>query len=778
MLLRKVYRDLVTRRVRSLLTLLGVLVGVAGLVAIVTTAQGFARAQREVFASGERADLAIFLLNAPESLVRVVERQEGVLAADLRFNHYGQGRLREGAGVENLHFIGLRNYEMQVADRVLLESGAWPGANEALVEPAATQQFGLSLGDTIWYRDLANRLRPLTVSGTARLPNALSSELTALPLIFVRDVVVQGMLEAPGYNELLVRLEPGAPREGIADTLIAALEQRRIPRGEPRFSDPNSFVGKRELDALFLMLYLFSGLGVLLSGFLVANTIAALVAESVREIGILKAVGATRWQVLGTFLLASALYAAAGTLLGLVVGSGLGWALLRVLGRFISLEPPLRVEPLALLLGSAVGIGLTLLGGAAPAWQASGITAKEALESQGVSRRFGRGGLDRFVQQGSQLPPLLAMGLRNLVRRKGRSGVTTLVMALAVGGLLAAQSTDRSVAGALDDIFRTYVADGYLQFGEAVTAGDAGALRRAPGVVGSEAWLLRDCTAAYAATRCWAMPADTALYRPLLVAGQWLNPRDPTGVVLSSDLAAAQSLVLGDHFPLRYRDAEREVVVRGIVTDNAIFLGSNVQSKVFVPLTTFAPMTGRADAADIFALALQPNTQAEQQRVLEEVGRKLAALRPSSTLALTEFEASQQLTSILTTALRGMVLLVALVGAAGLVNTLALNVLERRREIGVLRSLGTDDAQMGLLFVTEGLGLGVLGWGIGLGLGWLMGKLFVDALSTALFDFVYRFPPSFLLTSLGFALGLSLLSSVAPALAAANLPTAEAIRYE
>ncbi|HEX8681571.1 MAG TPA: FtsX-like permease family protein [Ardenticatenaceae bacterium] len=778
MLLRKVYRDIVIRRVRSALTLLGVVVGVAGLVAIVTMAQGFARAQQAVFASGARADLSIRLHNAPESLVRVIARQEGVLAADLRFNHYGQGRLSDAAGLENLHFLGLRDFSAQVADRLVLESGHWPEPDEALVEPAAAQQYGLSIGDTIWYRDFANRLRPLTLSGIARLPNALSSELTALPYLFVRDSVVQAMLDVPGYDELLVRFEPGAQREEVASAIITALEQRRIPRSQPTFSDPNNFVGKRELDALFLMLYLFSGLGIVLNGFLVANTIAALVAESVREIGILKALGATRWQVLGSFLLAATLYGVAGTLVGLLAGSGLGWVLLRVLGRFISLEPPFRVEPMALALGTAVGVGLTLLGGALPAWQASGITAKEALDNRGVSRRFGRGGLDRLVQRLSQLPPLLAMSLRNLVRRKGRSGVTMLVVALAVGGLLAAQTTDRSVSGALDDIFTTYVADAYLQFGEAATSDDAGALRRVSGVSNAEAWLLRDCTAAYAATRCWAMPAATTLYRPILTAGQWLDPRDPLGVVLSSDLAAAQGLQVGDRFPLRYRDAERAVTVRGIVTDNAIFLGSNVQSKVFVPRETFAPMTGRDNAADIFALALGPNTLPEQQAILEEVDRKLAALRPSSTLALTEFEASQQLTSILTTALRGMVLLVALVGAAGLVNTLALNVLERRREIGVLRSLGTDNAQISFLFITEGLGLGALGWLVGLGLGWLMGQAFVQALSTALFDFVFRFPPSFLLTSLGFSVLLALLSSLAPALAAANIPTAEAIRYE
>ncbi len=203
-----------------------------------------------------------------------------------------------------------------------------------------------------------------------------------------------------------------------------------------------------------------------------------------------------------------------------------------------------------------------------------------------------------------------------------------LVVALAVAALLAAQATDRSVAGALEEVATTYRADAYLQFAAATRASDAATLRRVPGVGQAEAWLLRPCTAAYERTRCWAMPADTLFYRPVMVAGQWLDPRDPMGVVLSDDLAASQKLSVGDRFPLRYRSEERAMTVRGIVRDNVIFLGSDIQSKVFVARSSFAPMTGNDAAADIFTFALDPRTEPEQQAILAEVERKLASPSP------------------------------------------------------------------------------------------------------------------------------------------------------
>ncbi len=397
MLLRKSYRDLVTRRVRSALTLIGVVVGVAGLVAIVTTTQGFARAQQATFASGERADLTLFVYNAPDSLIRVLERVPGVLAADLRTNLYARGQV--GDVWADLHFLGLRDFERQVADRLVLMEGQWPGAGEALIEPAAAERYNLQLGDTLHYRTVANRLRPLRVSGIARLPSALSADLTNLPLVFVPAAVTREMETVPGYNELVFRLAPDAPREEVGAAIVAELERRQIPKGEPRFSDPTRFAGKRELDALFLALYLFSGLGILLTGFVVANTLAALVSEATREIGILKTLGATRVQVLGTFLLTASLYGVAGTSIGLGAGSALGFVLLRVLGRVASLEPRFQLEPLALALGSVVGLGVTLLGGAIPAWHAATITPKQALESLGVSRNFGRSRADRLLQR-------------------------------------------------------------------------------------------------------------------------------------------------------------------------------------------------------------------------------------------------------------------------------------------------------------------------------------------------------------------------------------------
>ena len=131
---------------------------------------------------------------ATAALVRIVERVPSVLAADLRVNHYGRGRLTPESPTDDLHFIALRDFERQIADRLVLVAGAWPDAGEALVEPAAAARYGLTVGDTLFYRDLGNRERPLRLSGIARLSAALSADITGIPLVFVPDSVIRELV--------------------------------------------------------------------------------------------------------------------------------------------------------------------------------------------------------------------------------------------------------------------------------------------------------------------------------------------------------------------------------------------------------------------------------------------------------------------------------------------------------------------------------------------------------------------------------------------------------
>jgi putative ABC transport system permease protein len=111
-------------------------------------------------------------------------------------------------------------------------------------------------------------------------------------------------------------------------------------------------------------------------------------------------------------------------------------------------------------------------------------------------------------------------------------------------------------------------------------------------------------------------------------------------------------------------------------------------------------------------------------------------------------------------------------------NTLTLNVLERRREIGVLRAIGAVDANLVQVFLTEGLALGLGGWIVGVLIGYPLGQLLVNLMQSVLFHIDYIFSPTMVLASLVFALAIAILASLAPALGAARLRVGQVLRYE
>ncbi|MDI7277080.1 MAG: ABC transporter permease, partial [Anaerolineae bacterium] len=365
-----------------------------------------------------------------------------------------------------------------------------------------------------------------------------------------------------------------------------------------------------------------------------------------------------------------------------------------------------------------------------------------------------------------------------LARRKGRSLVTVGVIALAAASFIATQSTRASVNRTIDDAFATYGADVWVWFSEPVGRGFAQQIESVAGVHVAEAWTLTNCWVEGVQARLWGLPADTRLYRPRLQEGRWFGVDEVDAAVISSELAAAQDLRLGDYLEVEVNARRREFQVVGIAIDNSILLGSTVAGKVFAPRDIVARLLQQQAVADFFAVEALNKSPAYVDRVIAEVERQFRPLRPGAQPTYTDVESARKASQLLTLGLAVMVLLVGLIGAIGIVNTLGLSVLERRREVGVLRAIGATDRRLLAAFVGEGAAMGILGWLLGMALGYPLGRVFTRLMESVLFRIDYVFSPALIAGSLLFTLALAALASFGPALAAARMPTHEALRYE
>jgi putative ABC transport system permease protein len=378
----------------------------------------------------------------------------------------------------------------------------------------------------------------------------------------------------------------------------------------------------------------------------------------------------------------------------------------------------------------------------------------------------------------SNMPRVPAMAVRNLARRKTRNVVTVAAIGLATAAFLAAQGTSLSVNQSIDNAYNVYNVDAWVWFNEPVGQGFAATLRSIPEVREVEAWASSPAAVGDARVTMWGIPANTSLYRYRLTQGRWFGDDEAESAVVSSQFAAARNINTGDKVELSVGSEDALLTVVGVVNDNAQGLQSSSKGKVFVPLDTAARLMHRSGAADFFSVRLDSSAPSHVEDVLAQMERKYHTLSPGMLAAYADKDSSLEASKILSILLYAMTIIVAAIGGIGIANTLTLNVLERRREIGVMRSIGGRNSHLIQVFLTEALVMGLGGFLLGVALGYPLARLLVYVMGTVLFPLDFAFPPGMVAAALGFTLLLTGAASIGPALGAARLKVSYALRYE
>ncbi|MDQ6693005.1 MAG: FtsX-like permease family protein [Chloroflexota bacterium] len=777
---RKSFRDLTRRRLRSFLTIIGIVIGVAGIVAITSTSKNMAGAQAAAYNNNSQQDMRWWLSGAPGSTVNAIRQVPNVAQADLRATFYSKW-YAAGAWSDIL-FNGIPDFQDMQVNRIDLVEGRWPVRGEVVLEASVKSVAPVAIGDDIVYRaGPGNQSRHLLVVGFARSPSYPAASVLGTSVGYTLDTEVRKMYGSDGDNQILVRLNDfsAAARADTRREIERTFSKRNLQFGSYWERNPDDYVGKKQLDALVALMTVFSIVGLIISSFLVANTLSAVISEQMSEIGAMKAIGATSGKVVGIYVVAGLMYGVVGTALGLILGVLGGFGLLSYLGGLFNLQiNSITVDPLDILQGVGVGVGVTVLAALLPAWRGTSLSVRQALESYGINATYGQGWLDRLVKRWSKLPRVPAMSVRNLARRKGRNLVTVAAIGLATAAFLAAQGTSASVDSSISHAYDVFGADAWVWFQQPVGQTFAATLRSVPAVQQAEAWASSSASVADTRVTMWGMPPDTALYRYPLTQGRWFTASEPDVAVLSTRFAESRKLVTGDGFTLTVGGQDRQMQVIGLVNDNAQGLQSSAKGKIFVPLDTAARLMHRSGAADFFAIRLDAHDGQHVEDVLAQIEKKYKSLSPGMLAAYADKNSSLEASKILSVLLYAMTIIVGTIGGIGIANTLTLNVLERRREIGVMRSLGAGNRHLIEAFLTEAVLMGAAGFVFGIVLGYPLAWGLVNLLSAVLFPLNFVFPPAMVGSALIFTMLLTALASIGPALGAARMKVSHALRYE
>lgn len=779
-LLLKTFRDLRHRTLRSFLTLLGITIGVAGVVAISYTARNLAAAQGAVYAAASQADISVGTGDLSPTIRNVLERLPNVALVEPRvYNFTRTATDLDATRWVDLRLIGVGDFGQMQINRVELLEGRFPGTGEIALDASARNLLDVRLGDTIFTRArAADRPVARRLVGFTRTPAALDAAILNQATGYAPIADARKAAGLVGDNRLLIRLEAPDEAGATAGRISRILGGRGVPVSFITIRDPENAEGRRELATVLLLLTAFSALGVVLSGFLVGNTVAAIMAEEMRQVGTMKALGAGRARLIRAYLLPATLLGTGGVVIGLPVGIGGGGALGTFLAGLLGLRlPPPNLAAREPLLALAVGLGVPIVAAVIPAWRGAGTPVSALVRSYGVAAADGRRALDRLLQPVGRVSALALMALRAGGRRPARTTITVLVIAISAAAFLATQTLNSSVRGTVDALYGVYAADAYLSVGAATTVRYADDLGRLPDVARAEAWARTGGFIGPLGVDVWGVPTDTELYRYRLVAGRWYSGQ-PRELVVTTDLARDLGLVPDQIIEVDIGAERRPFTIAGIIDDESTYLGSTASGKLFMTVADVSGMTRYGDRANLFALALERREPTEVDAALTRIEYATRALSTSAYAAYSDKASTLQAVRILDLLLRAMVTIIGLVGAAGITNTLILNVTERRREIGIMRAIGARSGHLLQLLLVEGLALGLLGLALGFALGLALARALVELTGASLFRLDFRLTPATLVATAALALGLALVASVGPGLLAARLRPIEALRYE
>jgi len=436
-----------------------------------------------------------------------------------------------------------------------------------------------------------------------------------------------------------------------------------------------------------------------------------------------------------------------------------------------------------------IAVVVPLAAGIVPILQGTAITIQEALSGVGKNAVDDQGRLYKMLARLRGLSRPLLISLRNTFRRRVRLILTLITLTLGGAIFISTFNVRGSIDAYVTRLRRYFIADVNLTFNRPYRIGNvARDVGQIEGVAAVEGWAAARSEIVNAdgssgeSVQLLAPPAGSSLLEPIVLKGRWLLPGDKSAITLSElFMEKYPDLEVGDTLKLKVDGNTTEWVVVGFFQ----FAGKSGGMFAYANYEQLARLTRSPGRSTVFrVVAKGKNHTIEEQnalgqkveRRLEELGYQVADVRAGLSLQ----DSTSKGLNILTTFLLIMALLMAAVGSIGLMGTMSLNVLERVREIGIMRAIGASDRAISSMVIVEGMLIGFISWVLGCLLSVPISKLMSDAISGAIFGSasIFTFTPEGILIWFGLVMLLSVLASVLPARNAASLTIREVLSYE
>jgi len=804
---RKVFLDLFENKGRTLLVVLSIAVGVFSIGVIAGTYVIISNDMSVTYAANNPANIEFRMDDFGDDILTTIRNTRGIEDAEGRRVVNMRVREMDREKWTTLDIISVDDFDENKVNLLTPISGKIkPEKNEVILERSALDNLNVQIGQDLLFELPDGTTKSLRVVGIVLDPTTGAGDFLAPPFGYITMDTLTTLRQPELFNRVYATVSENQDDMTHIRAVGADLKDRIENVGNvvarTHFSKTHEHPMASIINAVLGILMALGILIVFLASSLIANTLSALLNQHMRHIGVIKLVGGRNRQVLGMYLVLILVFG----LLALLIAVPLGGQGAYLLSEFIADKLGFsllgyRIVPMALVIQIIVGLLVPIVAGLAPVIGGARVTVLRAIsgditmdekQDEGGEKRESR--WERFqtrvinalARRGIHIPRPLLISLRNTFRRRGRLVLTLFTLTMGGAIFIAVFNVRVSLYDYMGSIGQYFRADVTVDFDEAYRLREVEQyLMQVDGVQDVEGWqfasaeaLLPDGTVADNISLL-APPAESVLVKPILVEGRWLRPDDVRKMTVSeSVLKEFPGLKAGDYLPLKVNGQEEDWQVVGIFK----FIGHE-GSIGYAPFEYISRMNNQSNRAYSYRVVTAGHDRAYQDAMADYLDNYLRdnGFKVRKTEAgLASLDTALESLDILVTFLLIMALLTASVGSMGLTGTMSMNVLERTREIGIMRSIGAKDSVIMRTVIAEGLVIGLISFALAV----VLSIPFTYLLSTIISVTIFETPIKVVFTLMGYGIWLALvlvlsaLASIVPARNAARLTIREVLAYE
>jgi putative ABC transport system permease protein len=792
---RKVISDVWDSKARTILVVLSIAVGVFAVGMIVGAYYIISNDMSASYASTNPANIEIWTDDFDDDLVKSIQKIPGVKVVEGRT--FVNVRARQGSTQwVSLDLIAQADYEnSQINLTRLMEGSAIPEDRQVLIEKDTLEDLPVQVGQEIEFQLADGTTRIMPVAGIVHDQSTGAGDFLGSPLGYISFDTLEWLKQPDAYNRMWVTVEEFPNDEAyirqVANDVFDKVEKsgRQVYRSDINQSNQHPMTST--VQAVLGILLALGILIVFLSSSLIANTLNALLTQHTRFIGVMKLVGARSRQIFVMYMILILIFSLIALAIAIPLGAQAAYALSMLIASMLNFSLlGYRIIPQAMLAQIVIALIVPLAAGLIPIYAGSRITVQKAIS--GNVQNEGSSSTNKSTEKPMMRTPSrwisrpLLISLRNTFRKKGRLALTLFTLTMGGAVFIAVFNVRVALNDYIGDISNYFLADVVMSTDHPYRINEiTQEALRIPGVAGVEGWafasaeILDKDENVLENVQFLAPPADSELVQPIMIAGRWIKPGENNALTISESIYETfPDIQPGDFLRMKVAGQEADWEVVGIYK----FVGMQ-DTMAYADYTTISELIGLPGKAFSFRIITESHSKASQEqmsalvdRYFRELGYKVNEVEPGNNMMKV---ASEGLNTLITFLLI-MALLTALVGSMGLTGTMSMNVLERTREIGVMRSIGAIDRVIMKTVIIEGMLIGIISWIFGAILSFPITSLLSNIISLAIFEsqIEVAFTLEGFLIWLGLVIVLSALASVIPARNAARLTIREVLAYE